>query len=111
MLGKARGKGTRQGAKDNYECLKLGKCGGLGGGSVVMELEQFVRLILPVSRHYNKEVQHRTATRTGGCFGGLENSNGHERTGLCEAESVAAQHHGNNRGFRSSDEFSNNVSL
>ena len=39
MLGKARGKGTRQGAKDNYECLKLEKCGGLGGGSVVMELE------------------------------------------------------------------------
>jgi hypothetical protein len=34
VLGKARGKGTRQGAKDNYECLKLGKCGGLGGGRV-----------------------------------------------------------------------------
>lgn len=39
VLGKARGKGTRQGAKDSYdECLKLEKCGGLGGGSVVMEL-------------------------------------------------------------------------
>ena len=39
VLGKARGKGTRQGAEDNYDCLKLEKCGGLGGGSVVMELE------------------------------------------------------------------------
>lgn len=32
MLGKARGKGTRQGAKDNYECLKLGSAVGLGAG-------------------------------------------------------------------------------
>lgn len=65
MLGKARGKGTRQGAKDNYECLKLGKCGGLGGGSVVMETA-IRQLIFPVSRHYNKEVQRRTAT--GDCW-------------------------------------------
>lgn len=38
VLGKARGKGTRQGAEDNYDCLKLEKCGGLGGRSVVMEM-------------------------------------------------------------------------
>lgn len=68
------------------------------------------QLIFPVSRHYNKEVQRRTATGDCWMFGGWKIPTG-MKTGLCEAESVAAQRNGNNGGFRSSDEFSNNVSL
>jgi len=39
VLGKARGKGTRQGAKDGYECLELGKVRWAWGREcVVMEM-------------------------------------------------------------------------
>jgi hypothetical protein len=34
VLGKREARARGKGRKDNYECLKLGKCGGLGGGRV-----------------------------------------------------------------------------